>query len=696
MLLLSGVFSILTITAPCGAAQENHLLKAADVGQVMHQILEHHVEKSEVSGQVLQQSLTSYVDKFDPDRIYLLEKEVAPWVDLNSAAMQQLVSQYKQGDYSAYSRLNAQIQASIARAREMRQSLEKNKASLFAEDLPKEHKPAPLSDINLSRSFPKSIDELRQRQKQQLVQYIGDQRLRFGKNKVNKKEDEVLAQYEKDVRNIENTYMFQNSQGLMLSKDQQEHYFILHVLKSLAGSLDAHTTFFNADEAQEMRSSLEKEFHGVGVVLQEGLGDIVIQSVIEGSPAQKSGKIIPNDVLVEIDGKSVSKMPFHEVLEKMRGENGTSVTLGLKREVGDKEQPVKVTLQRAEIALNDKRVNIQAIPFGNGIIGAITLYGFYDGDSKVTSEIDVRNAIHQLQKTGHLRGLILDLRENSGGYLMQAVKVAGLFIKSGVIVISKYSNGDEKFYRDMNSIVEYNGPLVVLTSRATASAAEIVAEALQDYGVALVVGDDHTYGKGSIQTQTVTDNSSLSNFKVTVGKYYTVSGKSPQIRGVQADVVVPGPYMVERIGEAFLDNALKPDTIKPAFDDPLQDVQAKDRAWYYKYYVPTLQHPTDMWTKLVPALQKNSTYRLSKNKDYKLFLRLLNGQPGSADESEQEDEENSVATNQKQTNFGVEDLQMAESVNIVKDMVMLHSHILDAPLTTEHVSAQPKSLGLNH
>src|SRR5690606_836656 len=163
------------------------------------------------------------------------------------------------------------------------------------------------------------------------------------------------------------------------------------------------------------------------------------------------------------------------------------------------------------------------------IIGKITLNSFYQGDNGVNSENDVRDAIKKLDKMGNLRGLILDLRENSGGFLTQAVKVAGLFITNGVIVVSKYFNGEEHFYRDMDGKVSYTGPLVILTSKATASAAEIVAQALQDYGTALIVGDEHTYGKGTIQSQTVTENQGAAFFKVTVGKYYTVSGKTPQI-----------------------------------------------------------------------------------------------------------------------------------------------------------------------
>ena len=167
---------------------------------------------------------------------------------------------------------------------------------------------------------------------------------------------------------------------------------------------------------------------------------------------------------------------------------------------------ITVPLVREEIAVDEDRARWNYEIFDGGIIGKIKLDSFYQGDNGMTSENDVREAIKQLDKQGNLRGLILDLRENSGGFLSQAVKVAGLFITNGVVVISKYFNGEEHFYRDMDGKISYDGPLIILTSKATASAAEIVAQALQDYGVAIIVGDEHTYGKGTIQSQTVTEN----------------------------------------------------------------------------------------------------------------------------------------------------------------------------------------------
>ncbi len=200
---------------------------------------------------------------------------------------------------------------------------------------------------------------------------------------------------------------------------------------------------------------------------------------------------------------------------------------------------VKVDLKREKIIMENERLVFSAEPFADGYIGKLTLPSFYESSDSNSCEADIRKAITELKKKGKVLGLVLDLRNNLGGFLSQAVKVSGLFMTSGVVVISKYAEGQVQYLRNLDPRIHYAGPLVILTSKLSASAAEIVAQALQDYGVGLVVGDERTYGKGTIQYQTVTDTSAASFFKVTVGRYYTVSGRSTQIEGVKADIVVP-------------------------------------------------------------------------------------------------------------------------------------------------------------
>lgn len=321
------------------------------------------------------------------------------------------------------------------------------------------------------------------------------------------------------------------------------------------------------------------------------------------------------------------------------------------------------------VVITEGRVDSSSVPIAGGIIGKISLHSFYEGEEDVSSVQDVALALATLAKKGPLKGVVLDLRDNRGGFLMQAVKVAGLFIKSGVVVISKTRDGKEHFYRDIDSSISFQGPLIILTSKATASAAEIVAQALKDYGVALIVGDEKTYGKGSIQMQTATSKASDPSFKVTVGQYYSVSGQSIQMIGVKADIVVPSFLFNQRLGEEFLQAPLKQDSVSSAFKDSLSDVDPDMKGWYMQYYLPCLEGPKRPFEKYVPELRRRSEERLLANREYQ---RFLHGLPITKTQKKGNALEVVVLT-PEQAERRVEALQMQEAVNILKDLIELSS-----------------------
>lgn len=649
-------------------AREQDLLKSTDISRVMKQILEHHDGVKEVSNRVLQNALIVYIDQFDPNRIYLLESEVKPFIHLSPQQVEETVQNYKKGNFTIFKQLNLVIQKSIERSRNLRQGLEADaKSSLFSSKKEEERFP----EYN---TFAQTIDELKKRLWQNLKRFIQNQKNRFTDASVMQKKDEVIHSYEARLQEFENEYMGTNEKGTPLPQAEQDNLFTIHVLKALASSLDAHTSFYQANEAYDMRVRLQKEFQGIGLVLKDAQEGAVVTRLLENGPAAKSGLIQAGDILIEVDRKPVADLPFEKVMDLLHDSKESEVTLIFKRPAksGEREKIFTVKLKREIIVVNNDRVDWSYENFGNGIIGKIVLHSFYQGEGGITSEKDMREAIQKLEGKGNLKGLILDLRDNSGGFLSQAIKVAGLFITNGVVVISKYADGEEKIYRDVDGKIAYDGPLVILTSKVTASAAEIVAQALQDYGVALVVGDEHTYGKGTIQTQTVTDNQSTSYFKVTVGKYYTVSGKTPQKDGVKADIVAPGRWNDEPIGEEYL-NSPKADKIQPAYDDDLSDISPDVKSWYLKYYIPKIQHRKNVWRKILPTLKKNSEYRIAHNKNYQFYLK---GKVVDDDNVNEEEEELGVVNNNKK-NFGEDDLQMQEAVNVVKDMIMLHSLDLD-------------------
>jgi carboxyl-terminal processing protease len=658
-------------------AVEHELLQSKDVNKIMQQIFNQHVDKNEISDSILKKSFVVYVDQFDPKRIYLTEKDVQPFLQLSKTQLANIMRQYKDQQYPEYQDLNNVIQASIQKSRKIREQLiSKNAYQLFQAS-------SNLSvtdyenwrDPDLKLTFAKDDSQLKERIRHAIIQFVAEERKRYGNDVVSSHLTQTFQILDKKFKEHENQYMFTLENGQPMSEAEKQNAFSMHILKSLANSLDSHTTILNSSEAYDMRLRLEKKVDGVGIVLQPANdGGFIISQLVAGGAALQSGQIKLGDKLIEINGMPIQKMALDHVMELLRPENGAKVGLVLQRVVDNSKQILNVQLKSGAIAVNEDRVQVSYEPYKNGIIGKIKLDTFYQSDDgTITSTIDLRDAIKKLNKHGNLLALVLDFRENSGGFLSQAVKVAGLFITNGVVVVSKYFNGEEHFYRDMDGKMAYDGPLIILTSKVTASAAEIVAQALQDYGVALIVGDTHTYGKGTIQNQTVTDNQNATYFKVTVGKYYTVSGKTPQIQGVKADVVVPSQFVHDTIGEEYLEYPLKPDSIADSFNDPLKDVPSTLKSWYLHYYVPTIQHKTTQWQSMIPELKKNSEYRITANNDYQVFLKGSTNIPLS-----------------KRSH--VEDLQLNEAVNIAKDMVNLEGTQRHGELIEHESQAQTAAL----
>jgi carboxyl-terminal processing protease len=646
---------VVNVSSVCGADQPT-LLESHDVNRIMNQILQKHVEQKDMNKEVIARSFHIFIDQFDPLKLYLLESEVAPYLNPSDQLLKQTVKDYEVGNLKAYYDLLTLCQNSIRRARGWRDTMQKNSTAVITSALK--------FDPNQIEEDPKwatSATVLQRRMWEQLIRFGKMQVSKIGEKSVKGKEKSIISLYERNLRSMENEYLLENENGAPLTAQIKENEFVLRVLKAMSKSLDAHTAFYSSSEAYDMKVRLEKGFQGIGVVLQESIDGVLITKLIDGGPAAKSGKLQVNDRIISIDGISVVDMPFDKVLDVIRGEEGSTINLVIKRvEVVNAKEALsqfKVSLQREAITLDDERVDIAYEQYEDGIIGTLTLHAFYESNNGISSVRDMREALRELNRAGKLKGLILDLRDNTGGFLMQAVKVAGLFISNGVVVVSKYSDGQIRYFRDIDGYSYYDGPMVVLTSKGSASAAEIVAQALQDYGVALVVGDERTYGKGSIQHQNVTDGASSSFYKVTVGRYYTVSGKSTQIKGVKADIVVPTTLSKEKLGEEFLDYPLIADKVQPSYDDLLADMDDEAKQWYRRHYTPSIQKKNPLWYEHLNMLKENSRARIAANQDYQLFLKALDDRALR---------EQLIAKEEK-----APDYPQKEALNIIKDMIEL-------------------------
>ncbi|MBX3720140.1 MAG: PDZ domain-containing protein [Parachlamydiales bacterium] len=630
-------------------------LKKQDVRKTMQEMLAYHVEYKEFSSLLARRSLKLYIQQFDMEKNYLFASEAKTFLDPRDERVQSAVRKYQKDDLSEFAAANQVIQNSIMRARRIRAEVERELI------LSNENFAYPQGESYLD--YARNEDELRSRIRRQLVRLLVlEKKWNDIADWTPQDKQKIFALWEKRLGRYETPYLTMDSNGNSIPAETVDHYLSLHTLKAMAKSLDAHTSYFSPEEAFEMRASLEKQFEGVGIVLREGISGVVISDLIKGGPADKSGKITPGDLIVKIDGKSVEGASYEEILTSLQGSGSSMIRIGFNRKTGKQEMVYyEVDLKREKIVMQDERLQYTFEPYADGIIAKLTLPSFYESGNDSSCEKDIRDALRELRKEGPIYGVVLDMRENSGGFLNQAVKVAGLFISSGVVVISKYSQGEVQYLRDIDGRSYYSGPLVILTSKASASAAEIVAQALQDYGVALVVGDERTYGKGTIQYQTVTDDHASVFFKVTVGRYYTVSGRSTQIEGVKADILVPTFYSAFNIGEKYLEYALKSDRIAPAYVDPLTDVDLRNRAWFQRNYVPHIQKKLSVWNQMLPTLKDNSSFRLKLNKNYQLFLSTLEAQAS-----------NRFSPTIKQ-NWGADDLQMNEAVNILKDMIIIQA-----------------------
>ena len=626
-------------------------LRYQNIRQNMQQIFSYHVENKNLSERIIQRSFKIYLEQFDPDNLYLLKSEADPFLKLDGREIAKIERHYERDRFDEYVKLNDLIQSSISRHRRIRNEIY---PELLVVDL------THFQEIEIPNGMSKSEQELKDKLKYKFMRMLAAREKRAGIAFTKQRREKILNLYEKKLRRLESPYYFTDEKGLQHDSETLEHYQVLHILKSMTKSLDAHSAYYSSEEAAELRTSLKKQFQGIGIVIKEGEDGIYISDLIAGGPAYSSGLIQPGDFLIAIDSFNIQDATFDEVLEHLRGDVGSSVELLVK---SDKDaKPLKVKLKREKIVLHEERLSYTYEPYADGVIGKIVLPGFYDNGEGVNAERDLREAIQDLKERGPIYGLVIDMRQNSGGFLSQAVKVAGLFITKGIVVISKYSDGEIRYMRDLEGRNQYQGPLVLLTSKVSASAAEIVAQALQDYGVAIIVGDERTYGKGSMQYQTVTEEDAKSYFKVTVGRYYTISGRSTQIEGVKADIVVQTEFSPFNIGERYLEYPLSSDNLdfEAAFSEKSQYKN------FQKKYQSLFQVEETEWKKMLPALKANSQKRLSKDANYQAFLRKVKAQQAGA--RIQIKKKRSA----REDDYGVDDIQVKECVNIIKDMIYIN------------------------
>ena len=615
-------------------------LTLSDLPSVLHDAVTTHPGKRELDEEALLRSHEKLFAQFDPDKTYVLENEIAPYVDPKNGT--EYLSEYQHRDFRQYFAMIGLCQKAVERSRKIR-------GGFFFTDS---------QSVDAIRGKPREdypqyavdIDELSGRMFHKYLRLVAS---RLPKNSEDDGEavKEAVHLAEKELEDEENPWLKLRPNG---SKKNQSAVALV-ILKSVVSALDAHSDVVEEEGARQMRERLTKEAFGTGIVPSVGEVGCTVRKVVRGSPANRLGLIKERDQIISVNGHLCSEMTLSEIERALNQERSGSVSLVLSRtEPGTNPKTMNITVQRQRYTVLEGRLESEVRPTPQGRVLILTLHSFYRGGTGISSSEDVRKAFQEAFRGGPIAGVVLDLRDNGGGYVAEAVRVVGEFITTGVVMTAQYADGTRLVFRDVNPDVLFSGPVVVLTSRATASASEIVAQALKDYGRAVTVGDPHTYGKGSVQMQTVTDINEKGAWvnvplRLTVGQFFTVSGYSPQYSGVASDIIVPGIYNGSRPAEEAKSSA----RIQPMFKDSLDDIRLDARAWYIAHYLPFLQRRTDLYRRWVPTLQKRSAQRMEHNSLWKIATH-----PALSSEKE-------TVTKK------VRDLQMEEAVAIEDDLIQL-------------------------
>lgn len=397
------------------------------------------------------------------------------------------------------------------------------------------------------------------------------------------KKEVADAKKEKDEKDMtpEERVVKDYDKLLEITNENDNEDTVNFFLSSLATAYDPHTEYMSTDERDSFNQHMTHKLVGIGALL--GMKDEAaeIQGIVVGGPADKEGSLQLNDRIIAVaqgedEFVDVKYLKLQKVVNMIRGELGSTVRL--KINPADDPTGVKIiSIKRDEVPLKEKLANAEMLqtppemgpPLKLGWINLSNFYGDMESGT-VSASADVERLLRRLIKE-NIQGLVFDLRDNGGGSLDEAVKLTGLFVPSGPVVQAKDWRGSISWKDSEAEKPVYDGPMIVLVNKASASASEILAAALQDYRRAVIVGDSSTFGKGTVQTildvarymPFFSEKSRAGSLKVTIQKFYRIAGGSTQLKGVIPDIHLPSRLDVLDIGEGSAKNPLPYDTIPP-------------------------------------------------------------------------------------------------------------------------------------
>ena len=555
-------------TAPTADKMTEANITLVTVGFLERSQLAHHPLDSELAGQFLDR----YFDALDGSRSLLLQSDVKEFAPYRATLVQSI---HKDGDASpAHSIFSRYLQRLAQRAAYVRDLLRTMKFDFTGHDV--------YTFNREDAERPRNLEEAQEIWRQHIrAEYL----------------QEMLA--DKNPDQIATVLIGRKAHQLAAMKALRHDEVVEIYLSALAHVYDPHTDYLGHEQMESLTIAMNLSLVGIGASLEAADGDCKIHEILPGGPALRSGQLKPGDRIMAVaqstgEPVDVRDMPLSHVVELIRGPKGTTVKLTvLPAGAANASLAKNVSLVRDEIKLEEQqaKARIFDLPIGqarNLRLGVVDLPSFYadmgepQGAVPRSASADVARVLTKL-KSENVRGVVLDLRGNTGGSLGEAINLAGLFIRQGPVVQIRGPEGKIEVGSDRDSTVQYDGPLVILTSRFSASASEILAGALQDYGRALVVGDSSTFGKGTVQSilplAPVMDAAGFRHvydpgaMKLTISKFYRPNGASVQLRGVTSDIVLPSPSDISDVNESAMKNPLPWDAVPAVPFEQLNRVQ---------------------------------------------------------------------------------------------------------------------------
>ena len=532
-----------------GVSQQVYAISCEEVTEYASTFIEHHLTHEKLTPELMELTLQNYIEGWDPSKTYFLKSDV-----------EGLIQKYNQ------TLTDSILTSDCTSIKDVAQIFMKRLNETYViikKWINSEHDFSIRETLMLDadyRDFPATQKE-RQEIWRKRIKYQHLQLLNSSGESTEKPRSRLLKRYELMIKDY-NKYNLSD--------------VYVHFLKALGSALDPHSKYLSEDELEEFRISFALSLEGIGVSISSVDGIVRINQILPGGAAFKQGELQAGDkILAVAQGENefvdVIDEKISQVVKQIRGKRGTMVRLIILRKKSGQNLKKEIRIIREKINLTDAQVQHHHYRFRDPLkakdyrVGVVVVPSFYSdrigsrgrSDAKRSVTKDVESATQSLKKQG-IDALVIDLRNNGGGGLDEAVSMSGLFMPNGAVVQTKDQDIEVQKSRDFKEI--YDGPMVVLVDLLSASASEIFTAAMVDHNRALVVGGEHTFGKGTVQKHYVL-GVGKGALNVTTSKFYSPAGQSTQKKGVASHIAFPSLYKELEIGERFRENALAWDQI---------------------------------------------------------------------------------------------------------------------------------------